>query len=132
MPLSTFMGSHQDYKITAENIQPVDTGDIETVSNYSNHTGTEAQEAIPDDKNSAQANNEPSITMYDQEQFQGVLSAENLLTYYNDRIATSSNIPLNGQRYVRPLPESKPFKDAKFFSTQQQATTTELRTPTQK
>ena len=131
MPLSTFMGSHQDYKITAENMQPVDTGDIETVRNYSNLTGTEAQEAIPDDKNSAQANNEPSITMHDQEQFQEVLSAENLLTYYNDRIATSSNIPLNGQRYVRPLPENKASNDTRFFSAQQQATTAQLRTPTQ-
>ena len=131
MPLSTFMGSHQDYKITAENMQPVDTGDIETVSNYSNQTGTEAQGAISDDKNSAQANNEPGITMRYQEQFQGGLSAENLLTYYNDRIATSSNIPLNGQRYVRPLPENKASNDTRFFSAHQQATTAELRTPTQ-
>ena len=113
MPLSTFMGSHQDYKSTTENMQPVDTGDFETVSNYSNKTGTEAQEAISDDKNSVQANNEPGIAKRDQEQFQGGLSAENLLTYYNDRIATSSNILQNWQRYVCPLYESKPFKDAK-------------------
>ena len=131
MPLSTFMCSHQYYKSTIENMQPVDTGDIETVSNYSNQTGTEAQEAIPDDKDSAQVNSEPGITMRNQEQFQEVLSAENLLTYYNDRIATSSNIPLNGQRYVRPLPENKALNDTRFFSAQQQATTAELRTPTQ-
>ena len=132
MPLSTFMGSHQDYKDTTENMQPVGTGDIETDSNYSNQTGTEAQGVIADDRKNVQANNdnEPSIAKRYQEECQEGLSAENLLTQYHEQLATSSNISLNSQRYVHPLPEKKPLTNTRFLS-EQQTTTVELRTATQ-
>ena len=115
MPMSTFMGTDQDYKSITENMQPADTGNIETISNSSNETGTEVYETIPDDKKFVRAKNELGITVRDQEQFQEGLSPENLLTYYHGILASSSYIPPSGQRIYFHFASKETCKIYQFF-----------------